>query len=303
MTAPAPTVGLLPPGETGAAVGVALRAGGVPVRWVGHSRSQATRLPAVEAGLTKAESLPRLLRASSDRLVYLPAGSGPPGGGAGRFRRFSGCSLRRQRHLARECQDDPDHHPGERGELRGRRNHRRPTGAWWGHPALLFRRRRPPGAAWFEGSDRLTATVLEGPVGAASALKRCYPAWTKGTTALLLAVRAAATALGGEEALLEAWKQSQPVLAPRFARIVKSTPRQAGGIVAAMEQIAETWEAMEGPGGFHRAAAEVYARLAQFQNQLPSASLDELLGALQKPGATDMAAESRPVPPDPCGPC
>ena len=45
---------------------------------------------------------------------------------------------------------------------------------------------------------------------AASALKMCYAAYTKGTSALLLALRALAEANGVTEALHTEWNQSQP---------------------------------------------------------------------------------------------
>src|SRR5258708_328294 len=69
-------------------------------------------------------------------------------------------------------------------------------------------------AAVFAGSN-LEAIPLEGPAGAASALKACYAAWTKGATALLAAIRALATREGVEAALLEEWKRSQPDLPKR----------------------------------------------------------------------------------------
>src|SRR5260221_366216 len=65
-------------------------------------------------------------------------------------------------------------------------------------------------AGLFAGSN-LEAIPLEGPAGAASALKACYAAWTKGATALLAAIRALATHEGIEAPLLEEWKRSQPV--------------------------------------------------------------------------------------------
>ena len=40
-------------------------------------------------------------------------------------------------------------------------------------------------------STELETVALEGDVAAASALKMCYAAWTKGTSALLLAIRGA----------------------------------------------------------------------------------------------------------------
>ena len=42
----------------------------------------------------------------------------------------------------------------------------------------------------------MQAIALDGPVGAASALKVCYAAWNKGATALLAGIRALAAAGG-----------------------------------------------------------------------------------------------------------
>lgn len=130
----------------------------------------------------------------------------------------------------------------------------------------------------------------------------CYAAWTKGTTALLLAVRAAAAEMDVEHPLLREWELSQPELAGRLARIFTSTPSKAWRFVAEMEQIAESFDAVGVPGGFHRAAAEVFSRLAQFQNQKPGPSLEELLAAVQRPNRETVAGDSTAPPEEPCGP-
>jgi hypothetical protein len=69
-------------------------------------------------------------------------------------------------------------------------------------------------AALFAATD-LEAVNLGDDVTAASALKMCYGAWTKGTSALLLTIRAAAAAYGVEEALVTEWARTQPDLAAR----------------------------------------------------------------------------------------
>ena len=51
----------------------------------------------------------------------------------------------------------------------------------------------------------MDARVVSDEVGAASAVKMAYAGWTKGTAALLLAIRELARAEGVEEALLEEW--------------------------------------------------------------------------------------------------
>ena len=60
--------------------------------------------------------------------------------------------------------------------------------------------------------QRPRALVLDGDPTAASALKMAYAGWTKGTTALLLTMRAAARAHGVEDALVREWEHSIPSL-------------------------------------------------------------------------------------------
>src|SRR5262249_7767379 len=64
----------------------------------------------------------------------------------------------------------------------------------------------------------LEAIALDGDVGAASALKMTCAAWTKGTAALLVAIRATAQAHGVDDELLAEWAISQPRLADRYER-------------------------------------------------------------------------------------
>jgi hypothetical protein len=83
----------------------------------------------------------------------------------------------------------------------------------------------------------LEAVVLAGDVVAASALKMCYAAWTKGTSALLLAIRAAAAAHGVEAALAAEWERTQPGLAAR-SQAAAGTARKAWRFAGEMDQIA-----------------------------------------------------------------
>src|SRR5258706_2771186 len=103
-------------------------------------------------------------------------------------------------------------------------------------------------AGLFAGSN-LEAIPLEGPAGAASALKACYAAWTKGATALLAAIRALATHEGIEAALLEEWKRSQPEL-PKRSEVITVQARKAWRWIGEMEEIAASFEAAGLPGGF-----------------------------------------------------
>jgi hypothetical protein len=133
-------------------------------------------------------------------------------------------------------------------------------------------------AALFLGSV-LEAIVIDGGVGAASALKATYAAYTKGHAALFLAVRALARAEGVEDVLLTEWGRSQPDLGPR-SEGAAATAAKGWRFVGELEEIAETFKAAGLPEGFHRAAAELYARLAEFKDARTPPTLDEVLRAL-----------------------
>ena len=72
----------------------------------------------------------------------------------------------------------------------------------------------PPVRDLFAGTA-VQAHVISEDQSAASALKMCFAAWTKGTAALLLDVRALALAEGVEGPLLAEWEHSLPDLAGR----------------------------------------------------------------------------------------
>ena len=121
------------------------------------------------------------------------------------------------------------------------------------------------GAAAEEAAERLggalfDARVLSGEIGDASALKMTYAAWSKGTQALVLAVRATARAHGVEEALRAEWELSVPDLPERLARAEQSAETKGWRWIAEMEEIAATFAAAGEPAGFHEAAAEVFRR-------------------------------------------
>jgi 3-hydroxyisobutyrate dehydrogenase-like beta-hydroxyacid dehydrogenase len=109
-------------------------------------------------------------------------------------------------------------------------------------------------AALFAATD-LEAVNLGDDVTAASALKMCYGAWTKGTSALLLTIRAAAAAYGVEEALVTEWARTQPDLAAR-TQAAAGTARKAWRFAGEMDQVAVCFAEVGLPDGFARAAAE-----------------------------------------------
>ncbi|HKE80450.1 MAG TPA: DUF1932 domain-containing protein, partial [Solirubrobacteraceae bacterium] len=118
----------------------------------------------------------------------------------------------------------------------------------------------------------LEARPVDGGATAASAVKMAYAGWTKGTAALLLALRALAREQGVEDALLAEWAMSQPGLAERSDGAARSAAAKGWRWVAEMEEIAATMAAAGLPDGFHAAAAEVFrARPATAPSEAPTA--------------------------------
>ncbi|HEX9032863.1 MAG TPA: DUF1932 domain-containing protein [Streptosporangiaceae bacterium] len=112
----------------------------------------------------------------------------------------------------------------------------------------------------FDGTA-IQARVLTGDPWAASSIKMAYAAWTKGSAALLLAVRALADAQGVSDALLAEWEISQPGLQDRHLDAAQSAASKGWRWTAEMEEIAATMAAAGLPDGFHQAAAEIYRHL------------------------------------------
>lgn len=135
----------------------------------------------------------------------------------------------------------------------------------------------------FAGSD-LEVRVVEGAVGAASAVKMCFAAWTKGTSALLFAIAALAKAEGVGPALDGEWATSMPDLLDRVGRSPASIGPKAWRFAPEMHEIASTFEANDLPGGFHVAAADIYERMAPLKGTGPetgdAAELSQVLALL-----------------------
>jgi hypothetical protein len=107
--------------------------------------------------------------------------------------------------------------------------------------------------------------VIEGRgLTAASAVKMAYAGWTKGSAALILAVRALARAEGVEDTLLAEWMLSQPGLAERSVGAARSAAAKGWRWIGEMEEISASMVAAGLPGGFHLAAAEVFREPGRF---------------------------------------
>jgi 3-hydroxyisobutyrate dehydrogenase-like beta-hydroxyacid dehydrogenase len=119
--------------------------------------------------------------------------------------------------------------------------------------------------------------VLAGPAGRASALKMCFAAYSKITTALLTAILAAADHQGVRAELEQQWSRMPGSLTDAVEKIPLSAPK-AWRFVPEMQEIAATFESSGVSPAFPKAAAEIYSQLALFRNAKPD--LEAILSVL-----------------------
>jgi hypothetical protein len=107
-----------------------------------------------------------------------------------------------------------------------------------------------------------------------------YAAYTKGSAALLIAIRTLAIREGVDSALIHEWELSQPELPQRSAGAVRANARKAWRFRGEMEEIADTFAAAGLPEGFHRAAAEVYRRMSEYKDAPTPPSVEEAVASV-----------------------
>jgi 3-hydroxyisobutyrate dehydrogenase-like beta-hydroxyacid dehydrogenase len=272
-------VGILHPGAMGSSVGAAARVGGARVLFASQGRGEATRRRGLEAGLEDAGDLAALLEASDCVISVCPPHAAHAQaevvaslGFRGVYADVNAVAPATAREIARVVEKAGASFVD--GGIVGPPAHRPGTTRLYlsGVEALRV-------ASLFAGGS-LEAIVLEGPPGAASALKVCFASYSKGTTALLAAVRALAQHEGVDAALLQEWGRSMPGLADRSEAGARATAPKAWRFVGEMEEIASAFAAAGLPDGFHCAAAELYRRLAVYKDAPEPPLLDEIARAL-----------------------
>jgi 3-hydroxyisobutyrate dehydrogenase-like beta-hydroxyacid dehydrogenase len=274
------SVALLHPGEMGAAIGACLARRGLRVVWASSGRSAATRSRALAAGLEDLGSVERALKVAELVLSVCP-----PHGALALAREVAGHGFEGVFVDANAIAPETARSVGRTVEKTGASF---VDGGIIGPPPVEAGRsrlylsgvREAEVAALFAGSN-LEAIAMRAPAGAASALKACYAAWTKGATALLAGVRALAESEGVDAALLAEWKLSQPG-ADKRSEAVTVQARKAWRWVGEMEEIEASFEAAGLPGGFHSAAAELYRRLEGFKGGESPPALSQVIAMIRR---------------------
>ena len=235
-------VGLLHPGEMGSAVGAAAAANGHEVLWASEARSDATR---GRASAFRDTGTVSALVAESDVILSI-------------------CPPDAAREVAAACAgfdgiyvDANAISPARAQEVAALQVRFVDAGIVGGPPT------EPGTTLYLSGGDAqqvaglFAGSLLETRVVSdASALKMVYAAWTKGTAAMLLAIREVARHFGVEDE----WRLAAPELLERLGRAEASAAKKGWRWWGEMEEIADTFAAAGEPEGFHRAASEVFRR-------------------------------------------
>ena len=242
-------VGLLHPGEMGSAVGAQLVSRGTHVVWASAGRSEETARRS--SGFEDAGTVEELVRRSDVILSICPPHAAlDVARSVGRFQgiyvdanAIAPATAREVAAVVGRCVDGGIVGPPPRPPATAR--------------LYLSGPDAPSIVGLFTGTA-VDARVVSDEIGAASAVKVTYAAWTKGTAAMLLAIQELARAEGVEDVLTAEWEESLPELPEQAQRARRSADAKGWRWVGEMEEIASAFAARGLPDGFHRAAAKVF---------------------------------------------
>jgi 3-hydroxyisobutyrate dehydrogenase-like beta-hydroxyacid dehydrogenase len=274
------TVGLINPGAMGSSVGAAARQAGARVLWASEGRSPVTTERTERSGLEDCQTLQNLVESSDIILSVCPPHSATEVAGDVAALGFSGIYVEANAIA-----------PGETRKIETmitRRGARLVDGGIIGGPAwkaeygtqlYLSGEDASIIAGIFEDTN-LNASVISANIGAASALKMTFAAYTKGTTALLLAILAVAQSEGVRTHLEKQW--GEKFTEQTHQRLTANTVK-AWRFEGEMQEIAATFDTAGLPPGFHEAAAQVFAGLAKFKDQDEIPNIEDVIAALIQP--------------------
>lgn len=273
------TIGILHPGEMGISVAVSAKNDGNMVFWVSEGRSPQTQERAQKYALVDAQSLEKLCETCSIIISVCPPHAAEEVAQQVLAASFTGLyvdanaiSPQRVSRIGEAMKESGVAFVD--GSIIG-------GPAWEANTTWLYLSGKEAGrVANCFSVGPLQTRVLGEEAGKASAIKMCYAAYTKGTTALLCAILGAAEGLGVREELAQQWSQDGSNFAAQTAQRATRVTAKAWRFEGEMEEIAATFVAAGMPGGFHQAAAEVYHRLAHFKDSAAPPSLADVLDAL-----------------------
>ena len=275
-------IGILHPGEMGISVAASAIHNGHQVYWLSTGRSEKTRARAEKYGLRETTSLKMTIETCEVILSVCPPHVAEEIAKSVADEKFTGLYLDANAIAPARAK--------RIGEIIRQAGGTFVDGGIIGGPAW------EPNETWLylsgEKAKDIAAIFEKGPletkfigaeIGKASALKMCYAAYSKGTTALLSAILALAESNGVRDDLYQQWDQDDGSFSEQANRRARRVTAKAWRFEGEMLEIANTFEEDGLPNGFHAAAAEVYRRMAKFKDETNLPELDDVLGALLAP--------------------
>jgi 3-hydroxyisobutyrate dehydrogenase-like beta-hydroxyacid dehydrogenase len=229
-------LGILHPGEMGITVALAAQNSGLQVYWASAGRSPETRARAEKIELDDARSLSNLCGICSTLICVCPPSAAlgvteqaVSSGYRGLYIDANAISPQLSREIGQVLQDAGISYVD--GSIIG-------PPAWKEKTSRLYLSGEMAGrAASCFAAGPLRVEVMGESIGQASTLKMCYAAYTKGTSALLCAILAAAEALNVRQELVSEWSRSGSNLAEESANRIRRVAAPAWRFEGEMEQI------------------------------------------------------------------
>jgi len=272
-------IGLLHPGEMGISVAATAINSKHQVFWVSQGRSSKTRSRAEKYSLIEVNSLSRLCQRCEIVLSICPPQAAEDVARLVIETGFKGLYL--------DANAIAPQRSIKMGQIMKTAGIRFVDGGIIGGPAWT------PKETWLylagDHAEEIASCFANGPletkvigneIGKASALKMCYAAYTKGTTALLAAILAASDVLGVRENLYEQWDMDNEGFSEQVNQRVKRVTAKAWRFEGEMREIALTLQEAGMPSEFHEAAAEIYHRMAGFKDAASTPSLPQVIESL-----------------------
>ena len=272
-------IGFLHPGDMGISIAASAQNAGNEVYWASEGRSPATQARAAKYGLRDVNTLAKLCAECAIIVSVCPPHAAEEVAQQVLSTGFGGMYL------------DANAIAPQRAERIGAGM--ATAGVSFVDGGIIGGPAWTPGSTWLylagPQADQIAACFSAGPletqvlgatIGKASALKMCFAAYTKGTTALLCAILATAEDLGVRRDLEQHWNRDDPHFADEVAQRARGVTAKAWRFAGEMEEIASTFREAGMPGEFHAAAAIVYRRLADFKDVRATPALEDVLAAL-----------------------
>jgi 3-hydroxyisobutyrate dehydrogenase-like beta-hydroxyacid dehydrogenase len=286
-------VGLVHPGSMGSAVGACAAASASVecVYWASAGRSKASVERARADGLADAGTLQQLATSCDIIISVCPpdkaaatASDVMAAGFSGLYVDANAVAPATARLMAEQCLS-----AGARGFVDGGltggppRSSSSGTKLFLSGEAALVAEVR----ACFESTFLSAVPVAREEVGAASAVKACFAAWTKGQTALLQNIVSLSVAEGVQPDLFDLWQSSiGDAHVERSLNGIKGSAGKAWRWVGEMEELEKAFVDVGLPGGFHAGAADLFSRMTQYKDL----SADDAPDALEVTEALLLAA-------------